>query len=121
MSSGIRKVRVVHKPGEFVELLNGNVDIAYGARIQAERQRGAPEGDKNLEAIYSSGIVLEEGTVSAPREHMVVMHPQPFDQFHPMIMDDELEDRPYAKWDPQAINHVFTRAGILELVLCGDD
>ena len=121
-NSGIKNVSVVHRPEDFAELLNGNVDVAYGARIQAERQgKGTSDGDKKLEEIYSSGIALEEGMVSSPREHMIVMHPQPFDQNHPVIMDDELEDQPYAKWDPQAINHVFTRAGILELVLKGDD
>ena len=118
---GIEDVYVIHRYEDFVDLLNGNIDVAYGSRIQEERQgKGTPEGDKKLEAIHSCGIVLRDDTIKNPREHLIVMHPQPFNKHHPVI-SRKVKGEPWAKWEPQAENHVSTRAGILELVLFGEE
>lgn len=112
-------VHVVQKPADFQELLNGNVDVAYGSRIQEERQgKGTPDGDSMLQRIHGF-IKLEKGMIETPREHMIVMHPQPFNQHNPIITRD-VKAEPWAAWEQQAENHVFTRAGVLELVLFGD-
>jgi aspartate carbamoyltransferase len=117
---GIPDIVVVHKPEDFIELLNGNVDVAYGSRIQEERQgKGTPHGDAKLKDIHGA-IQLRKGMVTSPREHLVVMHPQPFNKINPVITRD-VKREPFAKWVPQSMNHVPTRAGIVELVLFGED
>jgi len=116
------KVEELTDPGKFAELLmDADIDVAYGSRIQKERFPETAEDQKKLDEVRNSGAVLTKRILeyARPKGDLIVMHPLPFDENYPCITWD-VEDTPYAYWDPQMANGIPARRSMLYLILGGE-
>lgn len=98
------------------------VDIICGSRIQQLQFPQTDRGKEQLKEIYDSGIRLEAGMLESPREHMIIMHPQPFnssDGDRTRVITKDVRDTPFEAWEDQSADLVDVRAATMHLQLYG--
>ncbi len=117
----VDKVHIINDRAGLAEAAN-KADIICGSRIQQLQFPQTDRGREQLKEIYDSGIRLEAGMLEDPREHLIIMHPQPFNSSEgdrTRVITKDVRDTPFEAWEDQSADLVDVRAALMHLQLYG--